>query len=279
MSDGSQPQATRWSRSRGQSVITPGRRPSPAQSVVCAELTAEVTMAWTSAASRVHGTTGLPNSNRSYLIPWTRACRLHICLQVGARDDQQSLVDSWRRSHSTTGQCATQRRHLPSPPQPKTRRAASGAASGRRGIASRRELAATNINRVVLTGNLTRDPELRTLPSGTSVCQLRVASNTRRKDASSGDWVDKPNYFDVTVWGAQGENCARYLTKGRPVAVDGHLEWREFETREGHKRQLVEIVAEHVQFLSAEPGGRGDRSAAPGTGEERPPHTDADIPF
>ena len=90
-------------------------------------------------------------------------------------------------------------------------------------------MAATNINRVVLTGNLTRDPELRSIPSsGNSVCSLRVACNTRRKDGSTGEWVDKPNYFDVTVWGAQGENCAHYLEKGRPVAVDGRLEWREW---------------------------------------------------
>ena len=93
-------------------------------------------------------------------------------------------------------------------------------------------MAATNINRVVITGNLTRDPELRSLPSGTSVCSLRVACNTRRKDNSTGEWVDKPNYFDVTVWGAQGENCAQYLSKGRPVAVDGRLEWREWEDKE-----------------------------------------------
>ena len=71
-------------------------------------------------------------------------------------------------------------------------------------------MAATNINRVVITGNLTRDPELRSTPSGTSVCSLRVAVNSRRKD-ERGQWVDKPNYFDVTVWGAQGENCAQYL--------------------------------------------------------------------
>src|SRR6185312_12578962 len=86
-------------------------------------------------------------------------------------------------------------------------------------------MAASNINRVIITGNLTSDPDLRSLPSGTSVCKLRVACNTRRKDNSTGEWVDKPNYFDVTVWGAQGENCARYLSKGRPVAVDGRLEW------------------------------------------------------
>ena len=91
-------------------------------------------------------------------------------------------------------------------------------------------MAASNINRVIITGNLTADPELRSLPSGTSVCKLRVACNTRRKDGASGEWVDKPNYFDVTVWGAQGENCARYLAKGRGVAVDGRLEWREWES-------------------------------------------------
>ena len=103
-------------------------------------------------------------------------------------------------------------------------------------------MAATNINRVVLTGNLTRDPELKALPSGTSVCKLRVACNTRRKDGDK--WVDKPNYFDVTVWGAQGENCAQYLSKGRPVAVDGRLEWREWEDQQGNKRQSVEIIAD-----------------------------------
>jgi single-strand DNA-binding protein len=114
-------------------------------------------------------------------------------------------------------------------------------------------MAATNINRVVMTGNLTRDPELRSLPSGMSVCSLRLACNTRRKGAS-GEWEDKPNYFDVTVWGAQGENCSRYLSKGRPVAIDGRLEWREWETPEGQKRQAVDIIADSVQFL----GGRDD---------------------
>jgi single-strand DNA-binding protein len=120
-------------------------------------------------------------------------------------------------------------------------------------------MAATNINRVVLTGNLTRDPELRTTPSGMSVCSLRIASNTRRKDGS-GNWVDKPNYFDVTVWGAQGENCANYLAKGRPIALDGRLEWREWEDQNGNKRQAVDIIADSVQFLGsregAENGGR-----------------------
>ena len=118
-------------------------------------------------------------------------------------------------------------------------------------------MAASNLNVVVITGNLTRDPELRSLPSGTSVCDLRVAVNTRRKNGATGEWEDKPNYFDVKVWGAQGENCARFLSKGRPVGVQGRLEWREWETQDGQKRQAVDIIADSVQFL----GGREDASA------------------
>ena len=125
-------------------------------------------------------------------------------------------------------------------------------------------MAATNINRVVITGNLTRDPELRSTAGGTSVCDMRIASNTRRKDNASGEWVDKPNYFDITVWGAQGENCSRYLSKGRPVGIDGRLEWSEWE-KDGVKRQAVKIIAESVQFLGGrdEAGGGGESFTAP----------------
>src|SRR5688500_1169897 len=116
-------------------------------------------------------------------------------------------------------------------------------------------MSATNINRVILTGKLTRATELRRTTTGTSLCSRRVACNTRRNDAS-GEWVDKPNYFDVTVWGAQGENCAQYLAKGRPVAVDGRLEWREWEDKEtGKKRQSIDIIADSVQFLGSREGG------------------------
>jgi single-strand DNA-binding protein len=121
-------------------------------------------------------------------------------------------------------------------------------------------MAASNINVVVITGNLTRDPELRNTPSGTPVCSMRVAVNTRRKNGTTGEWEDKANFFDVTVWGAQGENCAQYLQKGRPVAVQGRLEWREWEDQQGNKRQSVDIIANSVQFLGsregAENGGR-----------------------
>jgi single-strand DNA-binding protein len=121
-----------------------------------------------------------------------------------------------------------------------------------------RAVAASNINVVVITGNLTRDPELRSTGGGTPVCDLRVAVNSRRKDGS-GQWVDKPNYFDVTVWGAQGENCANYLSKGRPVAVEGRLDWSEWEAKDGSgKRQAVRIVANSVQFLGSRDGGGGE---------------------
>ena len=119
-----------------------------------------------------------------------------------------------------------------------------------------------NINRVVLVGNLTKDPELRHTPSGTAVCKLRLAVNTRQKDPQ-GNWGDKPNYFDVTVWGNQGESCAQFLSKGRPVGVDGRLDWREWEAQDGTKRQAVEIIADTVQFLGSRGDGEGQREFVP----------------
>src|SRR3954468_577386 len=127
-----------------------------------------------------------------------------------------------------------------------------------------------NINRVVLVGNLTKDPELRHTPSGTAVCKLRLAVNTRQKDPQ-GNWGDKPNYFDVTVWGNQGESCAQYLSKGRPVGVDGRLDWREWDAQDGTKRQAVEIIADSVQFLGSRQDGEGGGGGhkAPGGQDHR----------
>jgi single-strand DNA-binding protein len=144
-----------------------------------------------------------------------------------------------------------------------------------------------NINRVVLVGNLTRDPELRHTPSGMAVCSLRIAVNTRRKDATSGEWTEKPNYFDITVWGNQGENCAQYLAKGRPVGIDGRLEWREWDAQDGTKRQAVEVIADTVQFLGSREGGGGSsdggnefvKTGAAGDSDADFKGTDDDIPF
>ena len=120
-----------------------------------------------------------------------------------------------------------------------------------------------NINRVVLVGNLTRDPELKSLPSGSSVCDLRIAVNHRRKNQQTGEWIEEPNYFTVSVFGAQGENCARFLTKGRAVAIDGRLRWRQWDAQDGTKREAVDIVAETVQFIGPrEDGGGGGGAAA-----------------
>ena len=133
---------------------------------------------------------------------------------------------------------------------------------------------AGNINRVIITGNLTKDPDLGSIPGGgTSVCTLRVAVNGRRRNAS-GEWEDQPNYFDVTVWGQQGENCAKYLRKGRPVAVDGRLRWREWTTKEGQKRQAVDIIADSVQFL----GGRDDAGGGNGYSSGVKP-AESDVPI
>jgi single-strand DNA-binding protein len=121
----------------------------------------------------------------------------------------------------------------------------------------------SNINRVVLVGRLTADPELRALPSGTNVCGLRLACNTTRKNLD-GDYAEKPNFFNVSVFGAAGESVHRYMSRGRRVAIDGRLDWREWETSEGTKRQTVEIVAESVQFLD----GRGDHGDSNGSSSD-----------
>ncbi len=129
-----------------------------------------------------------------------------------------------------------------------------------------------NINRVVITGNLTADPEVR--GTDENVCRLRIACNTRRKQ-EDGSWGDKANYFDVVLFGAQVGPVRRYLSKGSPVAVDGRLDWSEWEV-EGAKRQSVQIIADNIQFL-----GRSEEAGG-GESTDRPtPRRDEneDIPF
>jgi len=132
---------------------------------------------------------------------------------------------------------------------------------------------AGNINRVILTGNLTRDPDHRSTPGGLSICKLGIAVNGRRKNGQTGQWEEKANFFRVTVFGNQADNCAQYLRKGRAVAIDGRLEWSQYEV-EGQKRESVDIIAETVQFL----GGRED--AGNGNGfSSNVRATESDVPI
>jgi single-strand DNA-binding protein len=112
------------------------------------------------------------------------------------------------------------------------------------------------INRVVLVGRLTKAPELRRPASGSGVCALRIACNSSRRDRK-GEFEEKPNFFDVNVFGRTAENTARYTRKGSRVAIDGRLEWREWETPEQQKRDAVSVVADTVLFLDS-PGEQRD---------------------
>jgi single-strand DNA-binding protein len=115
------------------------------------------------------------------------------------------------------------------------------------------------VNRVVVVGRLTHDPELRALASGSSVCSLRLACNGSRRTAD-GSYEERPNYFDVSVFGALGENVDRHMERGRLVAIDGRLEWREWDGEHG-RRQAVSIVADRVMFLDR-PAGDGEEEGA-----------------
>jgi single-strand DNA-binding protein len=119
-----------------------------------------------------------------------------------------------------------------------------------------------SINRIVLTGGLTRDPVLRETPGGASVTTLRVAFTTLRK--VDGEWQERPNYIDVELWGLHAENAATYLSKGRQIAVDGRLDWTEYEGASGTRVQLHRVVADSVQYLGGN-GRREGRSAAEST--------------
>lgn len=123
-----------------------------------------------------------------------------------------------------------------------------------------------SINRVVLVGRLTRDPELRALPSGASVCAVRIACNSSRRDAD-GEFHERPNFFDVSVYGPSAESVSRYMHKGSRVGIDGRLEWREWETADQQKRQAVSVVADVVQFLDAPGGPRAEGESLAGDGE------------
>lgn len=122
---------------------------------------------------------------------------------------------------------------------------------------------ARSFNQVILMGNLTRDPELRTTPNGQSVCSFSLALNRSYKGAD-GEWQEATDFVDIVAWANLGERVAQYLTKGRPALVSGRLQSRSWE-QEGQKRSKVEVVAQDVTFL----GGRGgDNIAEPATTDD-----------
>ena len=128
------------------------------------------------------------------------------------------------------------------------------------------------INRVTLVGRLTRDPELRHLPSGSPVLQLGLAVNGRQRD-DAGNWTDKPNFFDVKVFGNQAEMLSQHLAKGRRVGIDGRLDWSSWEAQDGTKRSKVEVVAFQVQFLDSRGEGGGESQYIP-AGDVAPDRAD-----
>lgn len=138
-----------------------------------------------------------------------------------------------------------------------------------------------SINRVVVTGNLTRDPELRATSSGMAVLKLGIAVNDRRKNPQSGEWEDAPNFFDVTVFGQRGESLSRFLQKGSKIAVEGKLRWSQWETPDGDKRSKVEIIADDIEFMTArgEGGGAPQYSAPAPASAPKPEVFEDDIPF
>jgi single-strand DNA-binding protein len=138
-----------------------------------------------------------------------------------------------------------------------------------------------SINRVILTGNLTKDPELKATQSGMSILKMRMAVNDRRKNAQSGEWEDVANYVDVTVFGSRGEALSRFLEKGSRIGVDGKLRWSEWENQQGEKRSKIEVVADDIEFLSSrgEGGGGGRSYSGPTEMPPTDPIPDEEIPF
>ena len=133
-----------------------------------------------------------------------------------------------------------------------------------------------NLNSVILLGNLTRDPEVRYLPSGTPVATLGLAVNNRIKQGD--EWKDDPCFIDVVVFGKQAESCGEYLSKGQPVLIEGRLRYRTWESQEGQKRSKHEVTASRVQFMP-KAGRASGGSGLPGEFAESEPMEDDDVPF
>jgi single-strand DNA-binding protein len=134
------------------------------------------------------------------------------------------------------------------------------------------------LNKFMGIGNLGADPELRTTTSGTSVCEFRLAINESWFDKASNERKERTEWIRVIVWGKSGENCAKYLSKGSKAFVEGRIQTREWQDKDGNKRYTTEIVANSVQFLSTK-GSAGGGSHAPSGGGGSQPFDDSEIPF
>ena len=131
-----------------------------------------------------------------------------------------------------------------------------------------------SFNKVVLLGNLTRDPELKFIPSGQAVCNMGLATNRKWKN-QQGEWKDEPTFINVVVWGKSAEACGEYLKKGSQVLIEGRLQSRSWEDNEGKKRSVLEVVSERCQFLGGKPN-QGDG----GTSEGMPSgQSEDEVPF
>ena len=134
-----------------------------------------------------------------------------------------------------------------------------------------------NYNRVILAGNLTRDPELRYTPNGTAVASFAIAVNRTYK--TGDEKKEETSFFDITFFGRRAEVVGEYLSKGRPILVEGRLQQRRWETDEGQKRSKVEVIGESFEFLGSNRGGSESQGSA-GSGSGSPPEfDDSDIPF
>jgi single-strand DNA-binding protein len=139
-----------------------------------------------------------------------------------------------------------------------------------------------SFNKIILVGNLGRDPELRYTPQGTPVCSFTVATNEKRKDRA-GETQDFTTWFRVTLWGRQAETASQYLTKGRPVYIEGRLRLEEYTDREGNKRHSLEVNATDIHFIGSNRSDEslGEAKAATTIGHRatEPDMSDDDIPF
>ena len=122
-----------------------------------------------------------------------------------------------------------------------------------------------SFNKVILMGNLTRDPEVRYTPGGTAVSEIGLAVNDRRKDAK-GDWVDEVTFVDITLWGRQAEIAGEYLNKGSQILVEGRLKLDSWE-KDGQKRSKLRVVGENMRMLGGKGGGKGGSGGGPGPDE------------